>query len=58
MIDEDGSVTALTQELTDKAWAQLGTTGIGSQFVEFGVFEMDRADLGLEPGRLDPNQRS
>lgn len=50
VMDEDWSVTALTRRLKDKAWAQLGTSGSGNHFVEFGVFEIDEADLGLEPG--------
>jgi tRNA-splicing ligase RtcB (3'-phosphate/5'-hydroxy nucleic acid ligase) len=51
VMDEDWSVTALTRQLKDKAWSQLGTSGSGNHFVEFGVFELDEADLGLEPGR-------
>ena len=39
-MDEDWSVTPLTRQLKDKAWAQLGTSGSGNHFVEFGVFEM------------------
>ena len=51
VMDEDWSVTALTRQLKDKAWGQLGTSGSGNHFVEFGVFEIDQGDLGLEPGR-------
>jgi len=51
VMDENWSVTTLTRQLKDKAWAQLGTSGSGNHFVEFGVFEIEKADLGLEPGR-------
>jgi tRNA-splicing ligase RtcB len=50
VMDEDWSVTALTRRLKDKAWAQLGTSGSGNHFVEFGVFRIDEGDLGLAPG--------
>ncbi len=51
VMDEDWSVTELTSRLKDKAWAQLGTSGSGNHFVEFGVFELDEPDLELQPGR-------
>ena len=51
VMDEDWSVTPLTNNLKDKAWSQLGTSGSGNHFVEFGVFELERKDLGLEPGK-------
>jgi len=51
VMDEDWSVTPLTNNLKDKAWSQLGTSGSGNHFVEFGVFELERKDLRLEPGR-------
>lgn len=50
VLDEDWSVTSLTGSLKDKAWAQLGTSGSGNHFVEFGTLTLDRADLGLSPG--------
>lgn len=39
--------------LKDKAWAQLGTSGGGNHFVEFGILEFARADesLGIPAGR-------
>lgn len=51
VMDEDWSVTALTASLKDKAWRQLGTSGSGNHFVEFGVFTLDQAQWGLEAGR-------
>ncbi|TYR32600.1 RtcB family protein [Sphingobacterium phlebotomi] len=39
--------------LKDKAWTQLGTSGGGNHFVEFGVMEFTEADeaLGVEKGK-------
>jgi len=51
VMSDDWSVTHVTERLKDKAWSQLGTSGSGNHFVEFGVFETARAELGLEPGR-------
>jgi tRNA-splicing ligase RtcB len=53
VMDEDWSVSPVTQRLRDKAWAQLGTSGSGNHFVEFGAFTVDAEQapaLGLEPG--------
>ena len=51
VMDRDWSVTPLTHNLKDKAWSQLGTSGSGNHFVEFGTFELDKPDLGLAPGK-------
>ena len=37
VLDLDWSVSPVTSALKDKAWAQLGTSGSGNHFVEFGV---------------------
>lgn len=53
VMDEDWSVSPVTQRLRDKAWAQLGTSGSGNHFVEFGGFTVgpeQARELGLEPG--------
>ena len=50
VLDEDWSVTPVTRELKDKAWSQLGTSGSGNHFVEFGVLSLDVDDLGLAAG--------
>ncbi len=53
VMDEDWSVSPVTQRLRDKAWSQLGTSGSGNHFVEFGAFTVDAeqgAVLGLEAG--------
>ncbi len=51
VLDEDWSFTKLTAGLRDKAWAQLGTSGSGNHFVEFGQLDIENDSLGLEPGR-------
>jgi tRNA-splicing ligase RtcB len=50
VLDEDWAVTPLTGSLKDKARSQLGSSGSGNHFVEFGIFEIDRDDLGLGKG--------
>ena len=51
VLDQDWDVTRVTRELKPKAWAQLGTSGSGNHFVEFGIVTLDQPELGLEPGR-------
>ncbi|MEI9893927.1 MAG: RtcB family protein [Chthoniobacter sp.] len=53
VMDEDWSISPVTNRLRDKAWSQLGTSGSGNHFVEFGAFTVDAEQaqvLGLEPG--------
>jgi len=50
VMDEDWSVSPVTQRFRNKAWAQLGTSGSGNHFVEFGEFTVANRELGLEPG--------
>lgn len=52
VLDEDWSVSRVTREYRDKARRQLGTSGSGNHFVEFGVFSLpeDSAELGLKKG--------
>ncbi|HNQ89106.1 MAG TPA: RtcB family protein [Verrucomicrobiota bacterium] len=38
VMDADWSVSPVTRQHKDKAWAQLGTSGSGNHFVEFGLF--------------------
>lgn len=51
VMDEDWGVTPVTRRLKDTAWSQLGTSGSGNHFVEFGVPTLDAPDLGLDAGR-------
>jgi tRNA-splicing ligase RtcB len=36
VMDENWGITKVTKELKDQAWVQLGTSGSGNHFVEFG----------------------
>lgn len=50
VMDEDWGVTSVTDKLRDKAWSQLGTSGSGNHFVEFGTLTLERDELGLPRG--------
>jgi tRNA-splicing ligase RtcB len=52
VMDADWSVTRITREHKDRAWQQLGTSGSGNHFVEFGALTIAEPapDFGLEPG--------
>lgn len=52
VMDEDWNITKTTQQNKDKARAQLGSSGSGNHFVEFGELTIESSKkLGLEPGR-------
>lgn len=51
VMDENWNVTPVTRQLKDKAWKQLGTSGSGNHFVEFGELELGENPLGAPPGR-------
>jgi tRNA-splicing ligase RtcB len=55
VMDRDWTVSRVTREHRDRAWRQLGTSGSGNHFVEFGVLTIDDRiigdELGLPPGR-------
>lgn len=50
VMDDDWSVSPVTRRLRDKAWTQLGTSGSGNHFVEFGAFTVTNDELGFPPG--------
>lgn len=50
VMDEDWNICAFAAGLKDKAWKQLGTSGGGNHFVEFGEIVLDAPALGLERG--------
>ncbi|MCF7974258.1 MAG: RtcB family protein [Phycisphaerae bacterium] len=50
VMDEDWSFAVQVKTHKDKAWSQLGTSGSGNHFVEFGLLTLDQADLGLAAG--------
>jgi len=53
VMDSDWSVSRVTRESKDRAWKQLGSSGSGNHFVEFGLLtlEEDSADLGIKAGQ-------
>ncbi len=53
VLDDDWSVSPVTQRFKDKGWSQLGTSGSGNHFVEYGtleVFARGAEPLGVPPG--------
>ncbi|HYE30090.1 MAG TPA: RtcB family protein [Methylomirabilota bacterium] len=50
VMDEDWSCSPITRQNKDKAWSQLGTSGSGNHFVEFGVFTAREQIVNLPPG--------
>jgi tRNA-splicing ligase RtcB len=50
VMDDGWDTTRVTRSLKDKAWAQLGTSGGGNHFVEFGELVLERDELGLAAG--------
>jgi RNA-splicing ligase RtcB len=56
VLDADWNVSPVTRQNKDRAWSQLGTSGSGNHFVEFGLF----AAYGPGPlvHALDPSDRA
>lgn len=50
VMDNDWSVSPITRQNKDRAWNQLGTSGSGNHFVEFGTFTLETKVQELEPG--------
>ncbi len=50
VLDADWRVTAVTAGLKDRAWSQLGTSGSGNHFVEFGRLSVLDDAVGLPQG--------
>ena len=50
VLDRDWSVSPITKHFKDKAWKQLGTSGSGNHFVEFGELEVLQEGLPLQRG--------
>ncbi len=51
VMDADWRVTPVTGRLKDRAWAQLGTSGSGNHFVEFGELSVEDESVGLARGK-------
>jgi tRNA-splicing ligase RtcB len=50
VLDADWDVSRITKQNKDRAWSQLGTSGSGNHFVEFGLFTAHGEIHGLAPG--------
>jgi tRNA-splicing ligase RtcB len=50
VMDANWDVSPITRRYKDKAWAQLGTSGSGNHFVEFGAFTVSEKTEGMNPG--------
>ncbi|MCD6389944.1 MAG: RtcB family protein [Desulfobulbaceae bacterium] len=50
VMDEDWSFSPIVKQHKDKAWSQLGTSGSGNHFVEYGTLTLEKDDLGLQAG--------
>src|SRR6476619_2423285 len=50
VLDADWSISPVTRQNRDRAWSQLGTSGSGNHFVEFGLFTAQGEIHGLAPG--------
>ncbi len=50
VMDADWSVSPVTKQNKDRAWSQLGTSGSGNHFVEFGIFTAHGPIRNLESG--------
>ncbi|MGE3165484.1 MAG: RtcB family protein [Planctomycetota bacterium] len=50
VMDRDWRVSPITAHNKDRAWSQLGTSGSGNHFVEFGELSCGDPRLGLPPG--------
>jgi tRNA-splicing ligase RtcB len=50
VLEADWNITSVTRRVFDKARVQLGTSGSGNHFVEFGTLTLDHDDLGIPQG--------
>ncbi|MDE2845290.1 MAG: RtcB family protein [Gemmatimonadota bacterium] len=50
VLDRNWSVSPVTKKAKDKAWSQLGTSGSGNHFVEFGELMLKEPLKGLDTG--------
>ena len=50
VMDADWRVSSVTAQMKDKAWSQLGTSGSGNHFVEFGRLVVNDEAVGLPGG--------
>lgn len=50
VLDQDWNITEMTRKNFAKGRQQLGSSGSGNHFVEYGVVTLDAPELGLQPG--------
>lgn len=50
VLDEDWNISSVTSEQKDKAWSQLGTSGSGNHFAEFGILDLPSDYKELKSG--------
>ncbi len=50
VMDVDWTVSPVTAQNKDLAWGQLGTSGSGNHFAEFGTLTVEQSTIGLAPG--------
>jgi tRNA-splicing ligase RtcB len=50
VMDEDWGFCRITLKMKDTAWSQLGTSGGGNHFVEYGLLQVQDPASGLAPG--------
>ncbi|MCX7725909.1 MAG: RtcB family protein [Chitinispirillaceae bacterium] len=51
VMDLDWNFSPVTKKMKDKAWDQLGTSGSGNHFVEFGILTVERDDFNIPVGK-------
>lgn len=51
VMSEDWGVSPVTKQMRDKAWKQLGSSGSGNHFVEYGIVTLEQPEFGLVPGQ-------
>ena len=50
VMDQDWTISPITDKNKNKAWSQLGSSGSGNHFVEFGILSLTKAEFGLDAG--------
>lgn len=50
VMDANWNICPFVANLKDRAWSQLGTSGSGNHFVEYGTLTLEQPDLDLEAG--------
>ena len=51
VMDQDWRITDVTAKMRDRAWGQLGTSGSGNHFVEYGELIVTDDSVGLVKGK-------